>query len=106
MKFNPDRIYSPEKHGINPELIMKDLEASSERLSNIYSDEPSPFEVMKTISKNTKSIEQGLANERTERRAGDEENKKYTKRVNRVNLFFVIIGVLISAASLLVSFLK
>lgn len=62
-------------------------------------------ESLNEINEKVAMIDQGLVTERKERKAEDEKNMKYTKRMDLINLVIAILGLAVAVVGVVVAFI-
>lgn len=62
-------------------------------------------ESLSEINEKVSTIDQGLVAEREERKAEDEKNMKYTKRMDRINLAIAILGLAVAVVGVIAAFI-
>lgn len=62
-------------------------------------------ENLNEINEKVAMIDQGLVTERKERKAEDEKNMKYTKRMDLINLVIAILGLVVAVVGVVIAFI-
>lgn len=62
-------------------------------------------ESLNEINEKVAMIDQGLVTERKERKAEDEKNMKYTKRMDLINLVIAILGLVVAVVGVVIAFI-
>ena len=62
-------------------------------------------ESLNELNEKVAMIDQGLVTERKERKAEDEKNMKYTKRMDLINLVIAILGLAVAVVGVVVAFI-